>query len=77
MEQGTRNDHVCSKKVAALLAFFLGGIGIHKLYLDRPGQAFVYFLFCWSFVPVALGVLECLLYTSMSEESFQRRYRTR
>ncbi len=30
---------------AALLAFFLGGIGVHKFYLGKVGQGFLYLIF--------------------------------
>ncbi|MBD5026854.1 NINE protein, partial [Xanthomonas citri pv. citri] len=33
-----------NKIVAALLAFFFGGLGIHKFYLGRVGQGILYIL---------------------------------
>ncbi len=35
-----------NKLVAALLALFLGGLGIHKFYLGRTGWGIIYLLFC-------------------------------
>ncbi|MGM9508565.1 TM2 domain-containing protein [Larkinella sp. GY13] len=35
-----------SKSTAALLAFFLGGLGIHKFYLRQTGWGVAYLLFC-------------------------------
>ncbi len=63
-----------SKSTAALLAIFLGGIGIHKFYLDSPGWGFIYLIFCWTFIPAIVGFLEGLSYLSMSEQDFDNRY---
>lgn len=37
-----RKIHNRDKTVAAVLAFFLGGIGIHKFYLGQSGQGILY-----------------------------------
>ena len=63
-----------SKIAAGLFAIFLGGIGIHKFYLGRVGQGILYLLFCWTFIPAIVGFIEGIVYLSMSEESFQRKY---
>jgi TM2 domain-containing membrane protein YozV len=40
-----------------LLAIFLGGLGIHRFYLnDLTG--IVYIMFCWTFVPAIVGLIE-------------------
>ena len=63
-----------SKSTAALLAILLGGLGLHKFYLDNPIMGVVYILFCWTFIPAIVGVIEGLIYAFMSEESFDRQY---
>lgn len=63
-----------SKTTAAVLALFLGGFGIHKFYLGRGGQGFLYFLFCWTLIPGAIALLETLLLIFMSEHEFNLRY---
>jgi hypothetical protein len=40
-----------SRSTAALLALLLGGIGIHKFYVGKPGIGIIYALFCWTFIP--------------------------
>ena len=35
-----------SKTTAVLLAFFLGGLGLHKFYLGKTFQGFLYLIFC-------------------------------
>lgn len=40
------------KKVPyVLLAFFLGGLGIHNFYAGRTGLGILYLLFCWTLIP--------------------------
>ncbi|HEX2573335.1 MAG TPA: TM2 domain-containing protein, partial [Polyangia bacterium] len=39
------------KNTAAILAFTLGGIGVHRFYLGQTGMGIVYLLFCWTFIP--------------------------
>lgn len=60
--------------VAALLAFFLGGFGIHKFYLGRIGLGVLYLLFCWTFIPAVIAFIECILLLIMSDEEFNRKY---
>ena len=62
------------KWVAVLLAFFLGGIGVHKFYLGRDGQGILYLLFCWTFIPSVIAFVEGFVYLTLSEEQFVRRY---
>lgn len=66
-----------SKGVAALLAFFFGGLGFHKFYLGQPITGLLYLFFCWTFVPMFLGFLEALLYLTMSGHSFDMKYNAR
>ena len=61
--------------VAALLAFFLGGLGLHKFYLGQIFQGIVYLLFCWTGFPSILGVIEAILYLIKSDQQFFRKYR--
>jgi TM2 domain-containing membrane protein YozV len=43
---------------AVLLALFLGGIGIHKFYLNQVGAGIVYLLFCWTCIPEIIAFIE-------------------
>lgn len=63
-----------SRSTAALLAIFLGGFGAHKFYLDRPIQGILYLLFCWTFIPAVIGVLEGLAYIGTSPKEFDRNF---
>jgi len=63
-----------NKLVTALLAIFLGGLGIHKFYLGQTGWGILYLVFCWTFVPALVGLIEGILFLVMSQEDFNRKY---
>lgn len=63
-----------SRSLAVLLALFFGGVGIHKFYLNSPGWGFIYLIFCWTFIPLILALIEALNYLFMSDKTFQSRY---
>ena len=62
------------KFIAGILALFLGGLGIHKFYLDEPGKGILYLLFCWTFIPAIIAFFEALIIFFMSEEEFDKKY---
>ena len=63
-----------SKLAAALLAFFLGGLGIHKFYLGRPFQGLLYLLFFWTLIPMFVAFVEGILYLVQSDDAFAASY---
>ena len=69
-----------SKMVAALLAFFLGFIGIHKFYLNRGGAGILMLLLTvctlgiGGIVTWLIALIECIIYLVQSDESFHERY---
>jgi len=63
-----------SRITAALLAFFLGGIGAHKFYLGKIGQGFLYLLFFWTLIPAIIAFIEFIVYLCNSDEEFARKY---
>ncbi|MFP4600945.1 MAG: NINE protein [Persicimonas sp.] len=63
-----------SKGTAALLAFFLGGLGIHKFYLNQGGQGVLYLLFSWTLIPAFVALLETFVYLTMDDATFQQKY---
>ena len=64
-----------NKTTAALLALFLGGLGMHKFYLGRTGMGLIYLVFCWTFVPAIISLVEGIQFLSMSESEFAMKYR--
>lgn len=44
-----------------LFALFLGGFGVHKFYAGKVGMGVVYLLFCWTFIPAIVALVEGIL----------------
>jgi TM2 domain-containing membrane protein YozV len=63
-----------NRVAAAFLALMLGGVGAHKFYLGEVGLGILYLLFCWTFIPALIGLIEGLTYLFMSDERFARKY---
>ena len=42
-----------------LLALFVGGFGIHKFWLSEIVPGVLYLLFCWTFIPSIIALIEC------------------
>jgi TM2 domain-containing membrane protein YozV len=65
--------HRKSRGVAAVLAFFLGGFGIHRFYLGQWWGLF-YLLFFWTFIPAIVAFVECIVFLCTSEDSWAEKY---
>jgi TM2 domain-containing membrane protein YozV/predicted RNA-binding Zn-ribbon protein involved in translation (DUF1610 family) len=63
-----------SRVVAAVLAFLLGGIGAHKFYLGRIGWGIAYLLFCWTFIPSIIALIDGFVLLAKSDAEFARDY---
>lgn len=63
-----------SRITAALLAIFLGGLGIHKFYLGQSGVGIIYLLFCWTLIPSLLALIDFIVLITMSDSSFNQMY---
>lgn len=62
------------KLTAGLLAFFTGGLGIHKFYLGDTKKGVLYACLCWTGVPGILALIDGIKLLSMSEEEFNATY---
>ncbi len=49
-----------SKPVGYLLAFLLGGLGVHAFYYRRYVRGIVYLILCWTYIPIILGWIDML-----------------
>lgn len=49
---------VVNKVVYCVLAFLLGGIGIHKFYAGKIGTGICFLLFCWTCIPAIIALID-------------------
>ncbi|MGL6225674.1 MAG: protein kinase domain-containing protein [Thermoguttaceae bacterium] len=63
-----------NRVAAGLLALLLGWIGVHKFYLGSWGWGLVYLLFFWSGITWIVGIIEGVLFLTMSDQAFDQRY---
>lgn len=52
---------VVNKNTYCLLAFFLGGLGAHKFYIEKTGIGILYILFCWTYIPWTIAFVEFIV----------------
>lgn len=68
-----------NKVVAALLAFFIGTLGIHRFYLGRTGSGIVMLVLSLTLVGLLVSapwaLIDAIRYLVMSDAEFASRYR--
>lgn len=60
-------------KMAAILAIVLGSLGAHKFYMGKYKMGILYLVFCWTWIPGIIGVIEGLVYLIQGPEKFEER----
>ena len=63
-----------TKTTAGILGILLGGFGVHKFYLGNIGLGIVYILFSWTTIPALIGLIEGIIYLTMTDEAFREKY---
>ncbi|QMU63842.1 MAG: NINE protein [Flavobacteriaceae bacterium] len=63
-----------NKTTTTLLAFFLGGLGVHQFYLGKSLKGIFYLLFSWTFIPVFIAFIDFILLLVMGQEKFDLKY---
>ena len=63
------------RKIAIVLAIFLGWLGAHRFYVGQIGAGVIYLLILYFFAPLAviLGFIDALRYFFMSDEEFSTK----
>lgn len=63
-----------NKVAAGVLAILLGTFGVHKFYLGQTTQGILYLLFCWTGIPSLAGIIEGIIYLTMTDYAFAQKY---
>ena len=62
-----------SRVTAGILGILLGGIGVHKFYLNKFGMGILYLVFCWTAIPAIIGLVEGIIYLTQDDVTFGRQ----
>ena len=63
-----------NKSIATLLSFFFGALGFQKFYLGESNKGVVSILFCWTFIPLLIGLIDFIKLGTMNDVKFNDRY---
>lgn len=67
--QTAQDGKVLVNKIAyCLLAFFVGGLGIHKFYARKYVKGVLYLVFCWTFIPAIIAFIEFIIALTKSTD---------
>ena len=63
---------VSTRKMAIILAIFLGWLGAHRFYLGQIGWGIIYLIILWVFAPlvVIISLIDAIRYAFMSDDEF-------
>jgi len=57
-----------------LLALLLGGFGVHKFYVNKPGIGLLYIVFSWTFMPAVISLFEAIVTLMAGRVHFDNKY---
>lgn len=63
-----------NRTTAAILAICLGGLGIHRFYLNQPLLGVLYLLFCWTFIPLFVSIIDFIWLLVMDDDTFDDKF---
>lgn len=66
-----------TRKKTAFIALFLGWLGIHHFYLWNNILGFIYLLFCWTYIPLIISIIESIRFFSITDEEFHNKYKAK
>ena len=66
-----------SKATFLVLAFFLGGFGLHRMYLGQVSTGLLYLIFCWTCIPAIIAFFEFIINLCTSDETFMKANKVR
>lgn len=62
------------KTTAGLFALLLGGFGVQHFYLGNTAAGIFSIVFCWTYVPAIIGLIQGIMLLCMNEQDFHVRY---
>lgn len=63
------------KTTTALLSLFLGSFGMQYFYLNKITIGVLSILFSWTFIPMAVGIIDSIRFATMKDEKFILLYK--
>lgn len=67
-------DKYRKKSTAIALSFFFGALGFQKYYLGEKRKGLYSILFCWTFIPALVGIIDSIKFAFMKGEKFNDLY---
>ncbi len=65
----SQSGKVVNKVVYCVLALFLGAFGFHKFYAEKFGQGILYLIFCWTYIPAIISLIEFIVALTKSSDA--------
>lgn len=62
------------KSIAIILSFLFGIFGFQKFYLGERNRGILSVLFCWTYIPMLIGGVDCIRLLLMREAKFNSLY---
>lgn len=63
-----------TKTKTILLAFFLGAFGAHRFYLRQYWKGIFSILFCWTYIPFIISLIDVVIFIVMKKDEFDKKY---
>jgi TM2 domain-containing membrane protein YozV len=60
--------------MTVLFALFLGWLWVHRMYLWQKLIWFLYLIFCWTFIPWIIALVEVFYFALIKQETFDNTY---
>ncbi|HED05103.1 MAG TPA: NINE protein [Ignavibacteria bacterium] len=60
--------------LARFVSFFFGTFGFQKFYLGQTKKGILSIMFCWTFIPSFIGLIDFIKLISINEESFNIKF---
>lgn len=65
----TQNGKAVNKMTYALLAIFLGGVGVHHFYAGKTMLGILHIVFCWTFIPAIIAFIQGIVALTKKEDA--------